>query len=258
MSAPGFDPEWLTLREPADAAARSAALVGKIHLNRRPVVVRDLGCGTGSMGRWLSARLDGPQHWVLHDHDARLLALAAASVGGPGVTVEARRGDLGALTAADLAGTSLVTASALLDVLTADQVRSLAAACVGAGCPALFALTVAGRVEPDPAEELDGAFQDAFNAHQRRAGLLGPDATAVAVEAFKSLGAVVTTAPSPWRLGGPDQAALKTAWLHGWVAAAVEENPALAAEAEPYLRRRSSARVVVHHTDLLAVPGGPS
>ena len=40
----------------------------------RPLVVHDLGSGTGSMARWLAPRLPGPQHWVLHDRDADLLA----------------------------------------------------------------------------------------------------------------------------------------------------------------------------------------
>ena len=45
-----FSSTWLTLREPADAAARAAALVGKLALTP-PLVIRDLGCGTGSLGR---------------------------------------------------------------------------------------------------------------------------------------------------------------------------------------------------------------
>ncbi|MBB5807990.1 SAM-dependent methyltransferase [Saccharothrix ecbatanensis] len=255
-----FAPEWLALREKADADARADDLVErlrKIHLNRTPLVVRDLGCGTGSLGRWLAGRLDGPQHWVLHDRDPRLLGIAAAALSG--VTVETREGDLTALTAADLAGTSLVTASALLDLLTRAEVDGLAEACVGAGCPALLTLSVAGRVEFDPAEPLDAEFEAAFNAHQRRvvAGrrLLGPDATDAAVEAFERRGADVTTSPSPWRLGS-DQNALAAEWLRGWVDAAVEQEPALAAEAPAYLRRKrdNGPRVVVHHTDLLAIP----
>ena len=255
-----FAPEWLSLREKADAEARALDLVDrlqKIDLNRTPLVVRDLGCGTGSLGRWLAGRLGGPQHWVLHDRDPRLLSIAAATVSG--VTIETHEGDLTGLTGADLAGTSLVAASALLDLLTADEVDGLAGACVDAGCPALFTLSVAGRVEFDSAEPLDEEFEAAFNAHQRRVvdgrRLLGPDAVEVAVEAFERRGAEVTTSPSPWRLG-PEQAALAGEWLRGWVEAAVEQEPDLAAEAPGYLRRKlaNGPRVVVGHTDLLAVP----
>ena len=42
--------------------------------------VHDLGSGTGSMARWLAPRLPGPQHWVLHDRDAGLLARAAGTL----------------------------------------------------------------------------------------------------------------------------------------------------------------------------------
>ncbi|WP_425472954.1 class I SAM-dependent methyltransferase [Streptomyces botrytidirepellens] len=140
-------------------------------------MIHDLGCGTGSLGRWLAPRLDGPQEWVLHDHDPGLLELAAeraprAAADGSPVTVRTRRGDLGSLTAADLAGASLVTASALLDVLTAEEIEGLAAACAGAGCPVLLALSVAGRVELAPEDPLDAEIAEAFNAHQRRSGLL--------------------------------------------------------------------------------------
>ena len=74
-------PQWLALREPADAAARAPDLV---ELVRRQLpsdgtlVVHDLGCGSGSMGRWLAPQLAGPQHWVLYDRDAQLLDRAAA------------------------------------------------------------------------------------------------------------------------------------------------------------------------------------
>ncbi|WNV82640.1 class I SAM-dependent methyltransferase [Umezawaea sp. Da 62-37] len=261
MTTPGFAPEWLSLRESADAEARSAELPDLLGsaLNRNPLVVRDLGCGTGSMGRWLAARLGGEQHWVLHDRDPRLLDLAGASMTGPGITVETREGDLTALRAADLRGTSLVTASALLDLLTDGEVNEMAAACVEVGVPALFTLSVAGKVELDPTEPLDAAFEKAFNAHQRRVvdgrPLLGPDAVAATTVAFETRGAKVVTRPSPWRLGA-DQGALTAEWLRGWVAAACEQDPDLAADAPAYLDRRLSGdlRAVVRHTDLLALP----
>ena len=79
-------PEWLRLREPADAAARSAELAERLgrHLPAAgPLVVHDLGGGSGSMGRWLAPRLPGPQHWVVHDRDADLLKLAVGRHAGP-------------------------------------------------------------------------------------------------------------------------------------------------------------------------------
>ena len=123
------------------------------------------------------------------------------------VTAETRAGDLTELTAADLAGSDLVTCSALLDLLTINEMNALAVACVEAHVPTLFTLSVAGRIEFDPAEPLDAAFQDAFNAHQRRVvdgrELLGPDAPAAAEQAFVAAGASVRTASSPWHAPPP-------------------------------------------------------
>ncbi|MGA5842383.1 class I SAM-dependent methyltransferase [Streptomyces pseudogriseolus] len=268
---PRYAPEWLQLREPADAAARSYDLLDplRIRLANLPgragggLVVHDIGCGTGSMGRWLAPRLDGTQHWVLHDRDPYLLHFAAvasprSAADGSHVTVETRRGDVARLTPDALAGASLVTASALLDVLTREEVGALAAACAGAGCPALLTLSVAGRVELTAPHPLDTEITEAFNAHQRRGGLLGPDAVTAAAEAFTEHGATVRLNPSPWRLG-PEDAALTEQWLRGWVGAAVEERPELAERATAYLAERLDAcaarklRVVVHHTDLLAL-----
>ncbi len=265
-----YAPEWLQLREPADAAARAYELLDplRIRLANLPgradgFVIHDIGCGTGSMGRWLAPHLDGAQHWVLHDRDPYLLHFAAvasprSAADGSHVTVETRRGDVARLTSDALSGASLVTASALLDVLTRDELGALAAACAGAGCPALLTLSVAGRVELTAPHPMDQEITEAFNAHQRRDGLLGPDAATAAAEAFAEHGATVKLNPSPWRLG-PEQAALTEQWLRGWVGAAVEERPELAARAGTYLAERLEAcaagelRVVVQHTDLLAL-----
>ena len=122
LSTPGSPvctPDWLALREPADAAARDAelaALTAEGLGDDRPLVIRDLGCGSGSLGRWLAPQLPGPQRWVLHDRDAGLLAraeagLPATAADGTPVTARIEQGDLTDLDAAQLAGTSLVAAS---------------------------------------------------------------------------------------------------------------------------------------------------
>jgi hypothetical protein len=283
LSTPGSPvctPDWLALREPADALARDPELaeLAAISLGARPddagrpLVIRDLGCGTGSLGRWLAPQLPGPQHWILHDRDTALLARAEANLpaeaaDGTPVTAETAAGDLTGLDAAQLAGTSLVVASALLDLLTADEVDALAAACTAAGCPALLTLSVTGSVGFFPSDSLDVVFGTAFNAHQRRSvdgrRLLGPDAGAAAATAFERHGATTEVAPTPGRLG-PHDAELIEEWLRGWLAAAAEQQPDLAAHAADYLHRRLSAcaagdlRVVVGHVDVLALPGGAS
>jgi hypothetical protein len=250
-------PDWLVLREPADAAARSGELAERLR-RRLPaageLVIHDLGGGSGAMGRWLAPRLPGRQHWVVHDRDVVLLELAVTAP-APSVTIEARRSDIARLTADDLAGASLVTASALLDLLTADELAQMLRACIGR--PMLLALTVTGRVALTPSDPLDARIGAAFNAHQRRGGLLGPDAVAAAIEELRGTRAEVIVRPSPWRLGATD-ADLIAEWLRGWVAAACEQEPALAAGA--YLDRRlaqataGELAVTVDHADLLVLP----
>jgi hypothetical protein len=267
---PRVSPAWLALREAADAAARSVEMLALIepHLAASsPLVVHDLGCGTGSMGRWFSARRAGPQHWILYDRDADLLEHAAATMSstaadGVPVTVQTRLTDVTQLGAADFEGASLVTASALFDLFTAEEVEGVALACVKAGVPALLTLSVLGRVDLGPEDPLDGEITRAFNAHQRRAigdrNLLGPDAVPIMVDTFTRYGATVIVRPSPWRLG-PADAGLLTEWLMGWVTAACEQEPELAGPATAYVERRLAEvksgrlRVVVHHHDLLAL-----
>lgn len=276
VGASRYAPEWLALRERADAPARATELLGPLRefLADAPapgasLTVRDLGCGTGSMGRWLAGRLGGGQRWIMNDSDPALLDGIAArmprqTADGGQLEVVPEQCDITRLRAADLVGTSLVTASALLDLLTAEEIERMAAACTGAGCAVLLALSVEGRVEFDPAEPLDAEFEAAFNAHQRRSTggrrLLGPDAVEAATAAFERHGATVVTRPSPWQLGSGERE-LTAQWLRGWVAAACAQQPELEAASEDYLRRRLDAcgagalRAVVHHRDLLALPG---
>jgi hypothetical protein len=266
--------DWLALREPADAAARAPELVERVHehlavhsrTGRSRLVIHDLGSGTGSMVRWLAPQLPGPQHWVMYDREADLLARAAAvdlgAAGGAPVTVETRQRDITRLAADDLDGASLVTTSALLDILTAEEVDRVVAACASRpGRPTLATVLVTGRVELTPPDPLDADIAEAFNAHQRRTvggrSLLGPDAVDATVEAFGRRGVSVLVRSSPWRLGA-DQADLIAEWCRGWMAAACEQSPELARPVAAYGARRLAAAaagrlgVVVHHSDLLA------
>ena len=123
----------------------------------------------------------------------------------------------------------------------------------------LLALTVVGRVTLTPEDPLDAPIGAAFNAHQRRGRLLGPDAVAAAVDELSGAGAEVLVRPSPWRLDAA-HAGLAAEWLDGWVAAACEQEPALAAEAGAYRDRRlaqaaaGELAVTVDHADVLVLP----
>jgi hypothetical protein len=183
-------------------------------------------------------------------------------VGAP-ITVQTRQRDVTELTVDELVGADLVTASALLDLLTAEEVDRIVAACAGAGCPTLATISVVGRVALDPPELLDARIGAAFDAHQRRVvsgrRLLGPDAVGTIRAAFARHGVATLVRPSPWRLG-PDDAELLTEWFGGWVDAACEHAPMLADPAAAYARRRlrqiadGQLTATVHHLDLLAVP----
>ncbi len=262
---------WLALREPADAAARASDLVE--HLRRRlPAtghrVIHDLGCGTGAMGRWLAPLLAGQQHWVGHDRDPDLLQVVTTNPPGPAadgapVTVEAKQSDITRLEAGDLADASLITASALLDMLTKEDLVRLIQVCRRASCPMLLTLSVVGRVELSPTDRLDRRVAAAFDAHQRRGTdggrRLGPDAVAFAVEELGRAGAEVLVRLSPWRLDAL-QAELAAEWFSGWVDAACEQKVSLAAGTEAYRRRRlaqasaGQLAVTVDHADLLVLP----
>ena len=261
-------PEWLSLREPADVRARSTELVAELRqaLPRDGVlVIHDLACGTGAMGRWLAPMLAGCQRWVLHDWDAGLLAVAGADVpvghDGEPLAVEPRRSDIRSLRPADVAGASLITASALLDLITSDDLDRVVSLCASVRCPVLMTLSVTGGVALEPSDPLDTRVAAAFNAHQRRATsrgrLLGPDAAEAAAEAFGREGFDVVARPSPWTLG-PGDAELLAEWFAGWLAAACEQEPAL-----PYAGYRARRladlaggrlRATIDHVDLLALP----
>jgi hypothetical protein len=263
-------PRWLALREPADAEARARDLVERLAHALPPSrcrVIHDLGCGTGAMGRWLGPLLAGRQHWVLHDWDPDLLALAAADPPGPAadgapITLEARCTDLARADTRDFSEANLITASALLDLLSEDELERLAGICAGTGCPTLLTLSVTGRVEIAPSDPLDRCVAAAFDAHQRRTTdrgrLLGPDAVGFALEAFGRLGADVLLRPSAWRLGRT-HSRLAAEWFSGWVGAACDQEVELGERCEPYVRRRlaqagaGELEVTVGHADLLVL-----
>ena len=243
------------------------------HLGRRlPAtgrrVIHDLGCGTGAMGRWLAPLLPGPQHWVVHDRDAELLAVAAAELPGPAadgaaVTVEAKQSDITRLQPDDLAGATLITASALLDLLTGDELAGLVAVCAGAGCPVLLTLSVVGRVELIPADPLDARVAAAFDAHQRRATSAAACSarTPSRSPSRGSAGWAPRSSSGPARGdSAPAEAELAAEWFTGWVGAACEQQTELAAETGAYARRRLAEAaagrlaVTVDHADLLVLP----
>ena len=69
--------------------------------------------------------------------------------GGP-VTVEARHSDITRIPPGELSDAALITASALLDMLTEAALDAVVSVCAGVGCPVLITLSVVGHVELTP------------------------------------------------------------------------------------------------------------
>ena len=117
---------WLELREPV-TPRRAPRARGELvrHLPAaEPLVIHDLGGGSGAMAAgWLRCCRE-PQHWVIHDRDEELLAWPSP-IPQAGVTVEERRADITRLAPENLDGAGVVVASALLDMLTADELRRM-------------------------------------------------------------------------------------------------------------------------------------
>jgi hypothetical protein len=277
---------WLGLREPADIAARSEALTRTIAgamPSGEQVCVLDLATGTGSNIRYLMDRLPGRQRWLAVDRDAALLAdlrerMSSWGAGrgynvrtGPGsciirgdrleCDIETRQMDLGTLDDREIfAGRDLVTASALLDLVSAQWLRALATECRAAGAAVLFTLTYDGRSSCVPVEPEDDFVRDLMNQHQKRdKGLggpaAGPDAVACAERCFADAGYRVQREPSDWTLG-PAVAALQRMLIDGWANAATEMAPDRLATITRWRARRLAhvdagrSRLVVGHHDL--------
>ncbi|HET8914545.1 MAG TPA: hypothetical protein VFM91_02455 [Propionibacteriaceae bacterium] len=220
----------------------------------------DLGAGTGANQRWLAPRLEYVQRWIHLDHDpaiSRSLPLPDDTMIIDG-SVEPTLGRLLANRGSDQ---HLVTCSALLDVLTTDQIDVVCRVVIENHVPALFSLTVNGALNIGPPDPYDELCLDAFNDHQRRAGRAGPDATTLAVNALCAGGFTVRTQETPWRLTAASDRSFVEQLLQERLDAAVAQNPNLASVATGWLELRRSQfalgilRIEVGHRDVLALPG---
>jgi SAM-dependent methyltransferase len=256
-----FDAAWLTLREPVDHRSRSAELLAPLRAwwdGRSGSEVVDLGCGTGSNLRYLAPHLPDAARWTLIDHDAALLARVTAPRGVS--TLRAIRRDLAAWDLAEVGPSRLVTASALLDLVSERWLGALVDACAHARAAALFALTYDGRIEWSSPDRDDARITDAVNAHQRRdkgfGPALGPTASSVAERLFRARGYDVRLGRSDWVLG-PADVGLAEALIEGWAGAAEEQRPEHAERLRAWARRRvgmADVTLRVGHQDLLALP----
>ena len=257
----GFSAEWLALRERADARARSAPLVAALRARlAADARILDLATGTGANVRHLAPLLDGNHAWTVVDHDAALLAVLPQRV-PHSLALDAVRADLRDLAALPFPEHGLVTASALLDLVSATWLEALAARCAQASACVLFALSYDGRIAFQPSLPYDARVTELVNRHQRGdkgfGPALGPTAAAAAVAAFAAVGYRCETAPSDWQLG-PEDSALQRALVAGWAEAATAMDPAAAGPIAAWREARSASaaatRLGVGHVDVIAWP----
>lgn len=252
-------PSWLAARNAADERARGQSVPLLHRLSQRlapgPAEGIDLGTGTGANHRYLSALLTVPVNWTVLDHDQDLLDHPAhlgttrvlAGIGDLDQVLDGRRPDR-----------LFLTCSAVLDVLRAGDVASLASVIVARRLPFLGALSVTGEVALRPGDPLDGPVRAAFNAHQCREGRLGPGAPAYLAERLPA--GWMQQTPTPWNLRASSDAALLRWYLSERAHVAVEQEPELAEPVAGWLQRRLTQlangrlEVDVAHVDQLVLP----
>jgi hypothetical protein len=168
-------------------------------------------------------------------------------------------------------GRHLVTASALLDLVSEQWLRALATQCRAAGAMVLFTITYNGHSSCSPTDPDDDLVRDLMNRHQRRdKGLggpaAGPAAADVAERCLRDAGYVVQREPSDWTLGAgdrgvrlrPDLQEFQRQLIEGWAEAATEVAPDLAGRIARWKARRLAhvtggrSRMSVGHDDLAA------
>ena len=266
----GFSADWLALREPADHAARSVRIT-RAAFNALPhdraLRILDLAAGTGSNLRYLTNHLRDAgadprvrPSWLLVDHDSALLAQVRPTPG-----VQTRCLDLATLGDREIFdGRSLVTASALLDLVSEQWLRALADRCADHGAAVLFALSYDGRIACSPEDLADGSIVALVNEHQRTdkgfGPALGPAATDCAERCFTDIGYRVTRNRSDWALP-PASHVLQRRLIDGWAQAATEIAPSQAAVVDGWRHRRlahvaaNCSRIIVGHQDLAGILG---
>ncbi|TVQ85738.1 MAG: class I SAM-dependent methyltransferase [Chromatiaceae bacterium] len=210
-------------------------------------------------------RIDGP-NWHCRVQRRRLDLAAGGWSGmgiGPGLNGQEPLAPPQGLAALRLPPGGLVTASALLDLVSAAWLQTLLGRCHAARCRLLFALTYDGRCRLSPPHPDDALVRDLVNQHQRLdKGLgpaLGPTAVATAAAWCRGLGLQVVVAASDWSLGA-DEPALQQALISGWCDAARWLAPHLTPRLAAWRRlrgrqvRAGMLGIQVGHQDLIALP----
>lgn len=271
----GFSVDWLALREPLDSASRCVRLGGvalEALARTRPTTSRtdviDLGAGTGSNLRYVAPLIDGEQYWLLVENDPMLLAAAAERLQAWLPKFQCRVQVVSLDLATELARLplrtgSLLTAAALLDLVSEAWLRALVQRAAAADAIVWFALTYDGRIECYPPEPEDAEVRELVNLHQLGdkgfGAALGPGAGRITQQLLAAHGYHVQCAPSDWHIA-PEHSALQHALVAGWCQAALEIAPHRAPALHGWLRRRRThieaarSELRVGHVDIVGHP----
>ena len=273
----GFDPAWLALREPADHAARNnkvRAACAAHFVDRRRITIVDLGCGAGSNLRALAPHLPRKQFWRLVDHDPVLLEAASSALGrwadkvGIGehglrltkhdlqIDVEFIQADLARDLVETLAPSAdLVSAAALLDLVSVAWLRAFCDLLARKGLPLYAALTCNGKERWTPPHAQDAAMRVAFHAHQARdkgfGPAAGPQAATSVVGFLAQCGYQIVEGRRDWRLDGDDRTLIR-ALADGVVAACGETGLIEVPAMQSWRAARREGSVTIGHIDLFA------
>jgi len=231
-----FESSWLDTREDADVRARNVSITKSLRAfldDVKRINVVDLGAGTGALFRYLAPRINGRQTWRLVDRSDKLLRQSethlAAWADARQLTVGASKDPWCATNAKeeycvfheqknfgggllDFSFDSkihLITASALLDLVSLNWVEELITLCLRTRASFYGSLTYDGKIDWVPSHPGDKKLLQLLNKDQRRdkgLGLaLGPDAVAAVRQALALQGFVVAIGSSPWILGPVDE-----------------------------------------------------
>ena len=267
----GFSIEWLNLREVSDHRSRDKELLKTAvdwldNLKAKDKVIVDLGSGTGSTIRGLQryTTLTPSIQWRLVDNDPGLLA-EAIHRHSEEYSIENFLVDLSKTQKLPLKSVSLITASALLDLVSGDFIRDLCQLIKekNEDRPLGFysALNYDGCIKWTPFHPLDAAIAMNFNTDQRRdkgfGPALGPDATDFLKTQFDSTKFQCLSAKSPWLLGSADYL-LAESLINGISDVAIQTNGLTNSDIQDWktyrIKNVRTGTCYLGHTDILVLP----
>jgi hypothetical protein len=262
-----FSADWLALREPYDARARNPVVLDAVVASAKGCLamrIVDLAAGIGSTPRALAPRLAARQVWRLVDNNLELLTHASKLTRSGAFAIEACALDLNCGLQDALNGPiDLITAFALLDLVSESWLARLVGEIVRRSIPIYATLSYDGRADISPADPLDAAVFAAVNTHQRTdkgfGPALGPAAAYAAIAQLESMDYFLVHGASDWVLG-PDDREMQMKIFASWASAACGTGGLSHSDMVGWMAHRRDAVIAgcssirVGHVDFFATP----